>query len=500
MLITKNECFKFIITFSLLVLNLHFTYAKIRNKLNISTEANLLIDLSQSSVKTNQFLNNGLTPSNNENVESLKEAAICYANNKDPIISVNYICRYINKTGDLSILNDHLFSKIKNEREYVNLKEKYKPSFNLVAVFYLFTGILGLLLGGIIVLEKHSNKVNALLLGTIVIIQSIFVLHLLLYVINCQYYFPSSLFSSTIFSFLFAPLLYFYLKRTKYNYRFRWFDILHLLPTILLIIYLYPFCLLSNLEKFNIIFSQNNYSIPESHILGFIKTVIIFIYAFPIIRIYRVSDVVSQKNTMVIPNHYWRNNLILFYVIYAGTNIIYAMNTDEMINNFWLLHFQIVVMVLLIFYICYTYYKCPKLFIDELKYETPIKTKFKYKKSGMTPSYSMELKESLLNLLKGDKMYKENNISLDVLSEKLGTTRHNLSQVINENFEINFSELINEYRISEAMEIMKNDRFNNLNIIQVAYEVGFNNKVTFNKAFKKHLSQTPSQYIKSLKI
>ena len=123
---------------------------------------------------------------------------------------------------------------------------------------------------------------------------------------------------------------------------------------------------------------------------------------------------------------------------------------------------------------------------------------FKYKKSGLTPSYSIELTDNLLKLLNEDKIYKENNLNLEVLSEKLDTTRHNTSQIINEHFNMNFSELMNNYRILEAVEILKNDEFNNLKIIQVAYEVGFNNKASFNKCFKKQLSQTPSQYLESL--
>ncbi len=84
------------------------------------------------------------------------------------------------------------------------------------------------------------------------------------------------------------------------------------------------------------------------------------------------------------------------------------------------------------------------------------------------------------------------------MSQRLDTTRHNTSQVINEHFDLNFFELINKFRIEEALEILQNDRHKNLNIIDIAYEVGFNNKVTFNKSFKKYLSQTPSQYIASL--
>ena len=91
-----------------------------------------------------------------------------------------------------------------------------------------------------------------------------------------------------------------------------------------------------------------------------------------------------------------------------------------------------------------------------------------------------------------------NTISLDILSEKLGTTRHNISQVINEHFDLNFFNLINKYRIQEAQQIFKKDAHSNLHIIDVAYDVGFNNKVTFNKAFKEETNLTPTQYIKKI--
>lgn len=116
----------------------------------------------------------------------------------------------------------------------------------------------------------------------------------------------------------------------------------------------------------------------------------------------------------------------------------------------------------------------------------------------MTPSYSLELKEELLALLDDDRIYKESGISLDLLSEKLGTSRHNTSQIINEHFNMNFYELMNKYRIDEAIQLIKNGKENKLNIIDIAYKVGFNNKVSFNKSFKKALSVTPTQYIKSL--
>lgn len=109
------------------------------------------------------------------------------------------------------------------------------------------------------------------------------------------------------------------------------------------------------------------------------------------------------------------------------------------------------------------------------------------------------MKEQLITLLVEDRVYKKSDVNLEYLSKRLNANKHNISQVINEHFNMSFSELINSYRIIAATEILKNDEFHNLNIIEVAFEVGFNNKVSFNKSFKKHHSQTPSQFIKTLK-
>ena len=122
----------------------------------------------------------------------------------------------------------------------------------------------------------------------------------------------------------------------------------------------------------------------------------------------------------------------------------------------------------------------------------------KYEKSGLTENYSKELKNDLLKLFIQDKIYKQSNLSLDLLSKELSSTRHNISQVINEHFGVSFFHFVNKHRIEEALRILSSNSSSNLNIIDVAYDVGFNNKVTFNKAFKIETSMTPTEYIKNL--
>ena len=64
---------------------------------------------------------------------------------------------------------------------------------------------------------------------------------------------------------------------------------------------------------------------------------------------------------------------------------------------------------------------------------------------------------------------------------------------MNEHFDMNFFKFINKFRIHEAIDIFEHDYCGNMTIIDVAYGVEFNNKVTFNKAFKEETKCTPSQ-------
>ena len=155
-------------------------------------------------------------------------------------------------------------------------------------------------------------------------------------------------------------------------------------------------------------------------------------------------------------------------------------------------------MVLIVFYVAYISYAQPEVLKGSVKLVDPINI-FKYKKSGLTSSFSVELKNDLVRLFEEEKVFKQSDLNLDALSEMMHTTRHNASQVINEHFGLNFFELVNKYRIEEAVKMMEDGKHKKLNIIDIAYAVGYNNKVTFNKSFKKIHDLTPSQYIKSLK-
>jgi len=60
---------------------------------------------------------------------------------------------------------------------------------------------------------------------------------------------------------------------------------------------------------------------------------------------------------------------------------------------------------------------------------------------------------------------------------------------------ITFTEWLRQVRIRKAMKLMKASDFS---ITEVAYEVGFGDLRTFERAFKKHTLMTPMEFKKSV--
>ncbi|WP_350292576.1 helix-turn-helix domain-containing protein [uncultured Croceitalea sp.] len=119
----------------------------------------------------------------------------------------------------------------------------------------------------------------------------------------------------------------------------------------------------------------------------------------------------------------------------------------------------------------------------------------KYKKTGLSKIVSQEFKEKLEKLMLEEKPFLDVEIRLDNIAEALGINRHQTSQIINEHFNSSFYDFINAYRVKESKRILK-DQKNKINISEVAFLSGFNNKVSFNIAFKKTTNMTPSEYRK----
>jgi len=108
-----------------------------------------------------------------------------------------------------------------------------------------------------------------------------------------------------------------------------------------------------------------------------------------------------------------------------------------------------------------------------------------------------ELKERVISILRGRKLFLDPSLTLTQLSRETGIGIHELSYVINNGLNKNFYNLINEMRVEEAKRILISERIKHLDMIGIAIEAGFNSKTTFNTTFKKLTGQTPSGFARS---
>lgn len=444
--------------------------------------------------------NKGALKNGIDSVPIYKNLAIINAELNNPQQAFKFTNKYINNSLDFSVLSNDSFNRIIGSKEYELLKNKYMVRIDFFSFTYSYIALIGLFFVVVFNLKTQDDKTGNLLMSGFVMVHVLFVIEYVLYTTNIQYSYPNSYLFSSAFALMYGPLLFFYFKRVTQGYVFKIQDFWHLLPTVILLVFvLTPVYFLDKSEKLKMMLGISD-SFKNYWLFIFIpKLLSLIIYGVFIAKLHfkNTGRIDNTNVTAEIIN--WERNIYRIHVVYVFSYVIYGLSISGVLgeSSEVIYNSHIASMSVMIAYIAYMAYAQPKLFHKEafhiLKSNSTLISK--YEKSGLTDSFSKELSESLFKLLIEDKIYKDSTISLESLSEKLQTSRHNTSQIINEHFNMNFFELINKFRIQEAVEILQSDLFGNLHIIDVAYEVGFNNKVTFNKAFKKQTALTPSEFL-----
>jgi adenylate cyclase len=93
---------------------------------------------------------------------------------------------------------------------------------------------------------------------------------------------------------------------------------------------------------------------------------------------------------------------------------------------------------------------------------------------------------TLINsLLESEQLFLDSDLSLRKMADKVNLHPNRLSQIINEHYQCNFNELINQYRVDYFCKISTDQKFEHLTILGKAFESGFNSKTVFNSFSRK---------------
>ncbi|WP_288788911.1 helix-turn-helix domain-containing protein [uncultured Elizabethkingia sp.] len=111
-----------------------------------------------------------------------------------------------------------------------------------------------------------------------------------------------------------------------------------------------------------------------------------------------------------------------------------------------------------------------------------------------------ELWEKLDNLVVKQQLFRNYDLTLDLLSAQTSINKYQISEMLNGYKHKSFYSYINEYRIEYFKHIVNKaiEKDEDINFLSLAYEAGFKSKSSFNRYFKEINGETPSEYYKNI--
>ncbi|MEM9051386.1 MAG: AraC family transcriptional regulator [Bacteroidota bacterium] len=288
------------------------------------------------------------------------------------------------------------------------------------------------------------------------------------------------------FFFLIAPSLYFFMKsKLGKAPKPRPIHLLHLIPFLAYFLYHRSFFFLSaeqKIERWNSMGGVIPFKVTEGFLIfSALGIATLILYWF---MIYRLSDERSFAKQPIV----FKETLVLF----SGYILVYVIYKSSLLlgGDYYKLicHSTKAAMGVTIYLISY------RAFFTRTK---PTEKKEGYTKVLLNESVSNDLLKKLNDLFEKEQIFREGELKLSAMAERLGCSSHELSQLINGTFKTNFPTFINQKRIDYAKSLLQKDP--ELKIEYLAYDSGFNNRVSFNTAFKKHVGVTASAYAESFK-
>lgn len=299
-----------------------------------------------------------------------------------------------------------------------------------------------------------------------------------------------------------APLLFFYVKALftpdfQFKKKYYW----HFVP--FFISQTYSFIVYFSV--FQIEESSIRQSIANSLFFDEVKQLDEYILLLAtIVYLYRIfKSLKNYKNWLddttsdtQLPNFKWLKDL-LYLLVFIGLllligrvlqilSLFKTYNVSWFSGYFW--KFLNLYIAFLIYYLGLRAYLQPH-------YSFP-KNEAKTKKTIATPNpQNAEKYQEIERVMKEDKVFLNTQLNLQELANHLNLPQREVSQIINQYFQMNFRDFINHYRVEEVKSKLNDSDYSNMSILGIATECGFSSETSFYRLFKKHVGMTPKKFL-----
>ncbi|WP_347924296.1 helix-turn-helix domain-containing protein [Pontimicrobium sp. SW4] len=346
-------------------------------------------------------------------------------------------------------------------------------------IFLFFQALLTLFIAGGIFFKENSYKNKTLSLYFLLL--SFEILYFLYGTSEIGKLYPE--FYGRLFYFsigvLYGPLLYFHFKSIiGQKQQFILKDLWHLLPLLVLNVFMFDVITLSNEERIAYIENIDNFNNCIIY-LNYFRDLHQIIYAFLLFRI-----VWLFKDRINVNEKFHLGGISIMYIITTVliTSLTFFANSFRDFSLYYIISISFVCVL------GYVLFKDPNFFKA---------IKEKYKGARLNIEEMKTIQSKIKNELIREKIFLNNNLTLDELSLKLKVKPHHISQTLSELVKENFNDYINKHRVEHSKSLLINPSHSNYKIEAIAFDSGFNNKVTFYKAFSKFADTTPSKFRKA---
>lgn len=366
--------------------------------------------------------------------------------------------------------------------------------------------ISGIFLSFFIVVLLLTKKQKSLTDKILAVWLAVIGIHLLGYYYNQIGYwetYPHLIGITAPFPLLHGPMLFLYtLYSLRNDQKIRIADYFHFAPVVVSYVYMFDFFFFYTAEEKRMVDvgEINDYTIFSIVLL---VAILISGLSYSILS-YRLT----LKHQIKIGNYFsyseginlkWLRNCILSIglVFLSATTIYIVRDAFGVQFQFNVEYIIYLIIIGFVFYIGYFGIKHENIFtnntLTENSEEEETESTEKYKNSGLKRELVEELYKSLLEIMADKKPYLDPKLSLSRLAQLLEISPNQLSQIINQEAQVNFYDFVNNYRVEEF--IQKASKNKNFSLLALALDSGFNSKSSFNTIFKRQKGITPSQYL-----
>jgi AraC-like DNA-binding protein len=358
---------------------------------------------------------------------------------------------------------------------------------------------MALFLALILVSKQEKNLADRVLAAWLLVIA----LHLGLYhhhTTGLKELYPYFLGWAVPLPFLHGPFLYLYSSSLTKSGTLKgryWYG--HFLPALCLYLYILPFLFSSAEEKLVV----DLRGFPEDFYFRFLHKYFILLsgFGYALRSAHLLKSAFSPTNSQETA-HLERHWLRYLIICMSGIWVLVALG-----NNQWIFSTA----TLFVLFIGYFGIKRLGIFTEKNRQLAlqgpyvspqlglePDPTRKKYQKSGLSEAQALKVQKELHHLLFTEKLFKNSELGLIDLAERLSIHPNYLSQVINEREGMTFQEYLNTLRVEEFKNLVGKAYLQHYTLLALAFECGFNSKSSFNRYVKKVTGLSPSEYLKSV--